>query len=79
MKESTKKLMKQSNKSTSIRITRQKSEAKARAKANSEKKSGIVYLKDKDGNVKTGMRLTGKTKVPNLAAMRRKGIITSLD
>lgn len=62
--------------------TRQKAEAIARAKKNKaskETKSDMIYLKDKKGNTKYGERLTGKTAVPDLNALRKKKIITSLD
>lgn len=60
-----------SNKQSTIRIAkkqRQMTEAKQRAKVNAEKK-----------NIKYGQRLTGKTEVPNLMAMKKKKIISSMD
>lgn len=43
-------------------------------------KSTFIPLKDKKGKVVTGKRLGGKRQVvPNLTAMRKRGIISSMD
>ena len=39
----------------------------------------MIPMKDKMGKVKMGTRLTGRQAVPNLAAMMKRGIITSMD
>lgn len=42
------------------------------------KKSTIIQLKKNEKTV-YGKRLTGRTAVPNLRAMRKRGIISSMD
>ena len=63
--------------SSTIRIATKKRDPYKSRKTTSNKPSG--FIKSKRGSVKTGMRLTGKTVVPNLLALKKKKIITSMD
>ncbi|MCX6822229.1 MAG: hypothetical protein NTW30_05645 [Candidatus Aenigmarchaeota archaeon] len=60
------------NKTSTIKVAKKSDRPKATI-------NKVIPMKDKMGKVKVGMRLTGKTVVPNLAAMKKRKIITSMD
>lgn len=66
-----------------MRTPVQKRAAIARQKVNKAKKSVVskvsVPMKTSSGSIKYGQRLTGRTAVPNLKAMKAKKVITTMD